>query len=78
MYKVTLCSDCTIALVNDDYSGMSVERAEQVADGLTWLPDFCSSVDGGEHDFSTTPCDSCEAGQSSTRIAGHRQDFVGD
>ena len=73
MMNLTLCIDCTLAVVNDDYSGLTPERAEEVAAAVRALPPFPATVDGGEHDFSSTPCGCC-----GSTLAGQRQDFVTD
>lgn len=35
---LALCTDCTMAQVNNDYSGMSEERAEEVRNALAEYP----------------------------------------
>jgi len=56
------CDDCTIAIANDDYTGMDDATKAQVKAGLErwsregWL------VVGDEHGFSSQGCDICNRG----------------
>lgn len=79
-----LCTDCTIAAVNDDYSGLDYsykgetrEQAEQdIRHGLAFLganlvSDSDSETGEGIKEFSSTTCDCC-----GTRLAGYRSRFA--
>ena len=56
-----LCTDCMIAAVNDDYSGIPEENYKAVKSGIESLPPntIILSGEGGEVGFRHTPCDCC-------------------
>lgn len=78
-----LCSDCTIAEVNGDYSGIEYsggeKRVKEVEEGIERLvkrvgplsPNFDSETGEGIKEFSSQRCDAC-----GTRLAGERDRFV--
>jgi hypothetical protein len=75
--NLRLCQDCTLAAVNDDYSGLdyylneaeSLERQKEIVAGLESLG--LGLVCGDDTDeFSTRKCDCC-----GTRLAGERTLF---
>jgi hypothetical protein len=73
-----LCTDCTQAAVNDDYTGLdyhhdfkaAAERAAVIADGLDRLGANLCPGDTSE-EFSTRQCDCCN-----TSLAGYRHQFI--
>ncbi len=77
--ELWLCSDCTIAAVNDDYSGMDEQRAAEVAKAIAWT---CKSFGGhlvsnsdsetgeGIKEFCWSPCACCLS-----RLGGSRDRF---
>lgn len=73
--ELHLCSDCMIAAVNDDYSGMEDDRAAEVEAGIEamgWAtPDFDSETGEGYEEFTWRWCDCCNS-----RLAGSRHRFV--
>lgn len=79
---VWFCDDCTIAEVNGDYSGMTDERALEVAKAFEELPSRvpCSShvsanwdseTGEGIREFSREMCFCCD-----TRLGGGRHRFA--
>lgn len=69
---VWFCDDCTIAEVNGDYSGMTDERAAEVAKALDELPgrvpgmshvssNWDSETGEGIQEFSWRPCFCCDS-----------------
>ena len=69
-----LCSDCMIAAVNDDYSGLDEDRYQEVKEGIEALPP--NTVPAGtvgdedrglpeqeffDQGFMHQPCDCCAA-----------------
>lgn len=60
----TACSDCVIAIANDDYTGMSDERAAEVSAALDSVCNAEGWLIVGEYDseFSWHPCDICGSG----------------
>jgi hypothetical protein len=69
------CEDCTIAAVNDDYSGMADETAARVQRGLESLGGYAaadSDSESGEgiREFSWSGCDCC-----GSRLGGSRHRF---
>lgn len=77
MDDLWLCDDCTIAAVNDDYTGLDYhygpdEAADRVAaihEGFERLG-YLAPMDN-ELEFSRMPCDCCR-----TTLAGRRTEFV--
>lgn len=66
---VFLCQDCTMAIANDDYSGIESDARVAEVKASVRAMDYCCLGDV-EHDFSRQPCDCCH-----TRLAGNRQEF---
>jgi len=78
--NLSLCTDCTLAAVNDDYSGLdyhytpeeSTTRYAEIVAGLKELgPGLCWDSDKEDDEFSTRRCDCCK-----TKLAGRRVPFV--
>lgn len=71
-----LCEDCTMAAVNDDYTGLDYAyskeeaeaRMEDIIEGLAELPGLVPM--DGEDEFSTRACDCC-----GTPLGGRRHRF---
>jgi len=74
-----VCSDCYIAAVNDDYSGLDYhlspidaeQKIKEIQAGLArlgWL-----SPTGNDDDFADCPCDCCR-----DRLHGPRHEMVGE
>ena len=55
------CTDCMVAVANDDFTGMDLERETAVRAGIRrWNTDgFLLTPDGTELRFSGTPCEVC-------------------
>jgi hypothetical protein len=77
--NIVLCSDCTQAAVNDDYTGLDYhygevegkERFQAITAGLRRLGSGLVWDSNQEPDeFSSRPCDCC-----GTRLAGGRDFF---
>lgn len=67
--EFSVCSDCLIAIANDDYSGMDEETALDVQHGIRSLEiieDGRLVADGDELGFSTRACECCHG------LAGNR------
>lgn len=62
-YEYEVCSDCLIALANNDYSGMDDDQARAVESGLAALHQQYKQVipDGAEYGFSHNRCECCDA-----------------
>lgn len=76
MIELWLCEDCTIAAVNNEYSGIEDEnRVKEVKAGIKrigWInADFDVESNEGYEEFSTKDCDCCHYG-----LAGSRHRFV--
>lgn len=79
--ELWLCDDCTIAAVNDDYTGFSSdEQIEASQKGLATLgqhlsANFDSETDDGIREFSNCGCDCCRS-----KLAGrfHRFAILGE
>ena len=78
--NLALCTDCTMAAVNDDYSGLdyhyteeeSATRYEEITDGLKKLGiGLCYDSSQEDDEFSHRTCDCC-----GTRLAGRRCFFI--
>lgn len=72
--NLVFCTDCTIAAVNDDFSG--IEDDQQYADimtGLERLGKIGAVYHAGQEpdEFSSRPCDCC-----GSRLAGSREYFI--
>ncbi len=75
---VWLCPDCTLAAVNDDYTGLDYhynpeeaeQRAERIKDGLRELGPGLALADGRD-EFSRAHCECC-----GDQLAGERQRFA--
>ncbi len=69
------CDDCTIAIANDDYSGMDADTAETVRSGITLWSKQGYLVIGEELGFSHHGCDICDS-----NLAGnaHSVTLLGD
>lgn len=77
--NLALCTDCTMAAVNDDYTGLdyhyskeeSDKRYKEITAGLTELgPGLCYDSRQEDDEFSTRQCDCCKS-----RLAGRRTYF---
>ena len=66
--KIFVCDDCTIALANNDYSGMPDDIAETVKSAVLRLG--IAFYDGDEIEFSRASCDCC-----GTPLHGRRTTF---
>ncbi len=80
-----LCSDCLLAAVNGDYSGLEYyypspeqvhDRKQTITNGLQALganlvPDFDSETGEGIRGFSASACDCCRV-----HLAGERHRFA--
>lgn len=62
------CQDCTIAIANDDYSGMDDATEARVKAGIERLAGY--AVIGDEVGFSWRGCDCCLDG-----LGGHKHTF---
>ena len=78
--NLALCTDCTMAAVNDDYTGLdyhyteqeSAIRFEEITAGLVELGSgLCYDSTREDDEFSHRQCDCCN-----TRLAGRRVPFV--
>jgi hypothetical protein len=78
--NLALCEDCTLAAVNDDYSGLdyhytaeeSTIRRKEITAGLKSLgAGLCYDSNREDDEFSTRTCDCCK-----TRLAGKRFPFI--
>ena len=78
--NLVLCADCTMAAVNDDYTGLdyhytekeSAIRYEEITAGLIKLgPGLCYDGTREDDEFSHRQCDCC-----GTRLAGRRAPFI--
>lgn len=60
-YEYKVCSDCLIALANDDYSGMDDAQETVTRAGLNELQSMYRSVipDGAEYGFCNSACECC-------------------
>lgn len=68
--ELWFCDECTLGLVNDDYSGIGDDdRADEVIAAVQNLPPNVSLGNETE-EFSTDPCDCC-----GTPLAGSRYQF---
>lgn len=83
-----LCTDCLLAAVNDDYTGLDYHYDEQEADkrmkkiqagldelGTHLVPDFDSDTGEGIEEFSRTTCDCCGEWRAGER---HRFAVLGE
>lgn len=74
---IWLCEDCTIAAVNDDFTGFSSEeQVKKTKRGLSKLgsylvPDFNSENNEGIKEFSNLSCSCCNS-----HLAGSRHRFA--
>lgn len=64
------CDDCTIILANDDDSGMSEERANEVRTAIH-LHDENLVIGDQTDDFSWEACDVCKS-----HLAGSRHEVI--
>ena len=62
-YEYAVCSDCLIALANDDYSGMDDAQERATSEGLAALHTEYKQVipDGAEYGFTHHRCECCES-----------------
>jgi hypothetical protein len=51
------CNDCTIAIANDDYSGMDTAQEERTRQGIEAVGEYL--IVGEECGFSWNACDVC-------------------
>lgn len=66
----TCCDDCTVAIANDDYTGMDDGRAKEVADAIEAINQ--PLVIGDQTDeFSWSRCDICGSGGGSRHAVGY-------
>lgn len=56
------CTDCTIAIANDDYTGMDDSTEQRVRAGIARLSVRGYPVIGDELGFSWQGCDVCQNG----------------
>lgn len=77
--NLALCADCTLAAVNDDYTGLdyhytpeeSEQRMHEIQLGLVKLgPGLCYDGSKEDDEFSTRRCDCC-----GSHLAGSRSFF---
>jgi len=77
--NLALCTDCTMAAVNDDYTSLdyhysqeeSETRMQEITAGLAKLgPGLCYDGSQEDDEFSARQCDCC-----GTRLAGQRSFF---
>lgn len=68
--ELEACDDCTIAIANDDYSGMDDEQEEATRAGLEALAEDGYLVVGDELGFSNSECEICGA------MAGNRHEVA--
>ena len=78
--NLALCTDCTQAAVNDDYTGLdyhyneedAARRMEEIQAGLVNLgAGLCYDSNQEGDEFSARRCDCC-----GTQLAGRREYFV--
>lgn len=65
------CIDCTIAIANDDYSGMDDTTEARVRAGLARLAKRGYPVIGDEYGFTWHGCDCCHDG-----LGGDKHEFA--
>jgi hypothetical protein len=74
--NIAVCTDCILAIVNDDYIGLdyhydaqeAAQRRNEIAAGILRLSSLGSIITTGEEDeFSTHHCDCCLS-----KLAGSR------
>lgn len=72
--ELWFCTDCTVAAVNDDYSGFSSDaQVRATSEGLGRVGWVSANFDEGEgeREFSSAPCDCCRS-----HLAGSRHRFA--
>jgi hypothetical protein len=65
--RIWVCQDCLVAIANDDYSGLSNERAADIRSAIAQYRVLAPG--DGELDFSTRPCECCADHRHGSRHA---------
>lgn len=78
--NLAFCQECTMAAINDDYTGLDYhysadeaeKRAQEIRNGLAGLGSYvCHDGSKDPDEFSTRRCDCCRS-----QLAGKREYFI--